>query len=213
MAARWPVPSPAPTTCSMKAATLTARTDSLSVPSTRCRIRATLDKVLIEALYTLLMVSFFGARRTVAAFHAAARSAAPAAFQLLSILARTFSDPARLAVSCYGPGRRDRRSAHRDKPGASSAAIAGSYLDRIGDCREPLWRAIRHGRGGRRGDLRHRGAVRAETTPTSAAAGMKYRRSPMSLLVPGHDYHAAARSLFWARSSPATEAIRRRAAA
>jgi DNA-binding CsgD family transcriptional regulator len=27
-------------------------------------------------------------------------------------------------------------------------AIAASYLDRIGDCREPLWRAVRHGRDG-----------------------------------------------------------------
>jgi pimeloyl-ACP methyl ester carboxylesterase len=27
-------------------------------------------------------------------------------------------------------------------------AIAGSYLDRIGGCREPLWRAVRHGREG-----------------------------------------------------------------
>jgi ATP/maltotriose-dependent transcriptional regulator MalT len=27
-------------------------------------------------------------------------------------------------------------------------AIAGSYLDRIGACREPLWRAVRHGRDG-----------------------------------------------------------------
>jgi DNA-binding CsgD family transcriptional regulator len=109
------------------------------------------NKTLIEALYTLLMVSFFGGRAELwPAFHTACDRLRPRPPQLLSILARTFSDPARLA----GPAVADLDAAiARLRSETSPArivrtAIAGSYLDRIGECREPLWRAIRHGREG-----------------------------------------------------------------
>jgi DNA-binding CsgD family transcriptional regulator len=109
------------------------------------------NKVLIEALYTLLMVSFFGGRAELwPAFHTAFDRLRPRAPQLLFILAHTFSDPARLArlaaadLDAAIAGLRTETSPAR----IVRTAIAGSYLDRIGDCRDPLWRAIRHGREG-----------------------------------------------------------------
>ena len=108
-------------------------------------------KALIEALYTLLMVSFFGGRAELwPAFHAAVAALRPRPPRLLSILAGTFGDPARLALPVLGQldeaigGLRTQTSPAR----IVRTAIAGSYLDRIGGCREPLWRAVRHGREG-----------------------------------------------------------------
>ena len=109
------------------------------------------DKVLVEALYTLLMVSFFGGRSELwTAFHTAFDRLRPRPPQLLSILARTFSDPARLAWSAVADLDSAIAALRTETSPARivRTAIAGSYLDRIGGCREPLWRAIRHGREG-----------------------------------------------------------------
>jgi len=109
------------------------------------------DKTLIEALYTLLMVCFFGGRPQLwPTFHAAVDRLRPRPPQLLSILGNTFSDPAHRAHAVLD--RLDAATArlrHETSPARIvRTAIAGSYLDRIGDCREPLWRAVRHGRDG-----------------------------------------------------------------
>jgi len=109
------------------------------------------NKTLIEALYTLLMVSFFGGRPELwPALHTAFDRLQPRPPELLALLSRTFSDPAHRAL-----GALDRldaaiaRLSHETSPARIvRTAIAGSYLDRIGDCREPLWRAVRHGREG-----------------------------------------------------------------
>jgi DNA-binding CsgD family transcriptional regulator len=109
------------------------------------------NKTLIEALYTLLMVSFFGGRAELwPPFHAAVARLRPRPPQLLSILARTFSDPARLARPVLGQldTAIDRLRGESSPARIVRTAIAGSYLDRVGDCREALWRAVRHGREG-----------------------------------------------------------------
>ena len=109
------------------------------------------NKALIEALYTLLMVSFFGGRAELwPAFHAAVARLRPRPPHLLSVLARTFSDPARLAQPVLGQldAVIDRLHTETSPARIVRTAIAGSYLDRIGGCREPLWRAVRHGREG-----------------------------------------------------------------
>lgn len=109
------------------------------------------NKALIEALYTLLMVSFFGGRAELwPAFHAAVERLRPRPPHLLSILAHTFSDPARLARPVLGEldAAIDRLQSETSPARIVRTAIAGSYLDRIGGCREPLWRAVRHGREG-----------------------------------------------------------------
>ncbi|GAA1842819.1 AAA family ATPase [Asanoa iriomotensis] len=109
------------------------------------------NKTLIEALYTLLMVCFFGGRPELWPFlHTAVDRLRPRPPQLLTILRHTFSDPAHLAHAVL-----DRLDVAIDNLRGESSparivrtAIAGSYLDRLGDCREPLWRAVRHGREG-----------------------------------------------------------------
>ena len=109
------------------------------------------NKTLIEALYTLLMVSFFGGRAELwPAFHTAVERLRPQPPQLLSILAHTFSDPARLARPVLGQLETaiDLLRTETSPARIVRTAIAGSYLDRVGDCREPLWRAVRHGRAG-----------------------------------------------------------------
>jgi DNA-binding CsgD family transcriptional regulator len=109
------------------------------------------NKTLIEALYTLLMVSFFGGRAELwPAFHTAVARLRPRPPQLLSILAGTFSDPARLARPVLGQldTAIDHLRTETSPARIVRTAIAGSYLDRVGDCREPLWRAVRHGREG-----------------------------------------------------------------
>ena len=109
------------------------------------------NKTLIEALYTLLMVSFFGGRAELwPPFHAAVARLRPRPPQLLSILAGTFSDPARLARPVLGQldTAIDRLRGESSPARIVRTAIAGSYLDRVGGCREALWRAVRHGREG-----------------------------------------------------------------
>jgi DNA-binding CsgD family transcriptional regulator len=109
------------------------------------------NKTLVEALFTLLMVAFFGGRPELwPAFHTAVDRLQPRPPRLLAILSRTFSDPAHLALPVLDrldgaiAGLREETSPAR----IVRIAIAGRYLDRIGDCREPLWRTVRHGREG-----------------------------------------------------------------
>jgi DNA-binding CsgD family transcriptional regulator len=109
------------------------------------------NKTLIEALYTLLMVSFFGGRAELwPSFHTAVGRLRPQPPQLLSVLARTFSDPAHRARPVLGQldTAIDCLRTESSPARIVRTAIAGSYLDRVGDCREPLWRAVRHGREG-----------------------------------------------------------------
>jgi DNA-binding CsgD family transcriptional regulator len=109
------------------------------------------NKTLVEAVYTLLMVCFFGGRPGLwPAFHLAVDRLRPQPPRLLRILDGTFSDPAHRAHDALDlldtaiEGLRHETSPAR----IVRTALAGSYLDRIGDCREPLWRAVRHGRDG-----------------------------------------------------------------
>jgi DNA-binding CsgD family transcriptional regulator/tetratricopeptide (TPR) repeat protein len=109
------------------------------------------DNRLAEALYTLLMVAFFGGRAELwPPFHAAVARLRPGPSRLLSVLAGTFSDPARLALPVLRQldDAIGRLSSTASPVRIVRTALAGSYLDRLGDCREPLWRAVRHGREG-----------------------------------------------------------------
>ncbi|MDX3107625.1 LuxR C-terminal-related transcriptional regulator [Nonomuraea angiospora] len=109
------------------------------------------NKPLIEGLYTLLMVCFFGGRAELwEAFHLAIDRLRPGPPELLDILGKTFSDPARLA-----PPVLDRLDAviaglnQEIVPARiSRIGIACAYVDRLGQCRDGLWRVIGHGREG-----------------------------------------------------------------
>jgi DNA-binding CsgD family transcriptional regulator len=109
------------------------------------------DKVLIEALYTLIMICFFGGRADLwpPLQHAIDRLV-PRPPELLAILSATFSDPARLTPAMLA--RADASVADLGQQVSPAritrTGIAVAYLDRLSACREPLQRAIQHGREG-----------------------------------------------------------------
>jgi DNA-binding CsgD family transcriptional regulator len=109
------------------------------------------NKVLIEALYTLLMICFFGGRADLwAPAEDTLDHLVPQPPELLAILSKTFGDPARLTQSMLA--RADASVASLDQQTSPAriirTGIAVSYLDRLYQCHEPLQRAIQHGREG-----------------------------------------------------------------
>ena len=109
------------------------------------------DIVLIEALYTLIMICFFGGRAELwPSLHHAVDRLSPRPPELLEILSKTFSDPARLTPAMLA--RVDASVAdlgQQVNPARiTRTGIAVAYLDRLSACREPLQRAIQHGRDG-----------------------------------------------------------------
>jgi DNA-binding CsgD family transcriptional regulator len=109
------------------------------------------NKVLIEALYTLLMICFFGGRAELwTPFQSALGRLLPRPPELLAVLGATFSDPARLTPPMLE--RLDASIAGLTRQGSPArivrTGIAAAYLDRLAGCREGLWRAVHHGREG-----------------------------------------------------------------
>jgi DNA-binding CsgD family transcriptional regulator len=109
------------------------------------------NKVLIEALYTLLMICFFGGRADLwPPLQDAVDRLTPRPPELLAILSKTFSDPARLTPAMLA--RADAFVAGLGQQVSPAriirTGIAVAYLDRLSYCREPLQRAIQHGREG-----------------------------------------------------------------
>jgi DNA-binding CsgD family transcriptional regulator len=109
------------------------------------------DKVLIEALYTLIMICFFGGRADLwPPLQNAVDHLTPRPPELLAILAKTFSDPARLTPAMLARADASVASLGEQVSPAriTRTGIAVAYLDRLSRCREPLQRAIQHGREG-----------------------------------------------------------------
>jgi DNA-binding CsgD family transcriptional regulator len=109
------------------------------------------NKVLIEALYTLIMICFFGGRAELwPPLQNTVDRLTPRPPELLAILSATFSDPARLTPAMLA--RADASVAglgqHVSPARITRTGIAVAYLDRLSACREPLQRAIQHGREG-----------------------------------------------------------------
>jgi DNA-binding CsgD family transcriptional regulator/DNA polymerase III delta prime subunit len=109
------------------------------------------NKVLVEALYTLIMICFFGGRADLwPPLQNAVDRLIPRPPRLLAILSRTFSDPARLTPDMLA--RADASVAELGQQVSPAritrTGIAVAYLDRLSGCREPLQRAIQHGREG-----------------------------------------------------------------
>jgi DNA-binding CsgD family transcriptional regulator len=109
------------------------------------------DKVLVEALYTLIMICFFGGRASLwPPLQDTVDRLLPRPPELLAILSRTFSDPARLTPEMLA--RADASVAELGQQVSPAritrTGIAVAYLDRLSLCREPLQRAIQHGREG-----------------------------------------------------------------
>jgi DNA-binding CsgD family transcriptional regulator len=109
------------------------------------------NKVLIEALYTLIMICFFGGRADLwPPLRSTVDRLIPRPPELLAILSATFSDPARLTPAMLARADASVASLGQQVSPAriTRTGIAVAYLDRLAQCREPLQRAIQHGREG-----------------------------------------------------------------
>jgi len=109
------------------------------------------NEVLVEAIYNLLEVCFFGGRAELwPPFHRAMGRLEPRAPKFLDLLAKTIPDPARDAVTVL----EHLEAAIADLDHESSptriarTAVASSYIDRLPPCRTALWRVVHDGRAG-----------------------------------------------------------------
>ncbi|MEU4098729.1 AAA family ATPase [Streptomyces sp. NPDC026673] len=109
------------------------------------------DKSLVDALHTLALVCFFGARPELwQPYHRALDKLTPKAPPVLSALAKTFSDPARTGAAASN--ELDELIAQladvTDPAQLQRTGSATLYVDRLGDVREAQWRMVRMGRDG-----------------------------------------------------------------
>jgi DNA-binding CsgD family transcriptional regulator len=107
---------------------------------------------MVEALYTLGWVCYFGGRAELwTPFHQALGRLTPEVPELLALLSATFADPARTTLPALG--RIDAAVAalteQTDPVWVARVGLACMYIDRLGGCRSALWRVLRDGREGR----------------------------------------------------------------
>ncbi len=109
------------------------------------------DQVLVEAIYNLLEVCFFGGRADLwPPFHRAVGRLEPRAPGFLELLAKTIPDPARDAVTALGQlDQAIAELSHEASPTSiARLAVASSYIDRLPQCRAALLRVVEDGRAG-----------------------------------------------------------------
>jgi DNA-binding CsgD family transcriptional regulator len=107
--------------------------------------------VLEEALHTLLFVCFFGARPELwKPFYDAVARLEPDVPAAIYLNSKTFADPVRMAGPALGQldAAIDELADETDPTRIVRIAIASVFVDRIGGCREALWRVVRDGREG-----------------------------------------------------------------
>ena len=109
------------------------------------------DEVLVEAIYNLLEISFFGGRAELwEPFDRAVGRLKPLPPEFLVLLVKMVEDPARLAAPAIG--RLEEVTAqlsHEANPAhVVRIGVASSYVDRLPQCRSPLWRVVQDGRDG-----------------------------------------------------------------
>ena len=143
---------------------------------------------MVEALYTLGWVCYFGGRAELwVPFDQALARLTPDVPELLALLSATFADPARTTLAALG--RIDAAVAglteQADPVWVARVGLACMFIDRLAGCRGALWRILRDGREGgqadhfvapcafsaRPGPLHDRGVGRAgRRSPTSTSA-------------------------------------------
>lgn len=109
------------------------------------------DKTLVDALHTLALICFFGARHDLwQPYHRALEKLTPTVPPVLSALGKTFSDPARTgaAASKQLDELITELAGVTDPVQITRAGTAALYLDRLGDVREAAWQVVRMGRDG-----------------------------------------------------------------
>ena len=112
-----------------------------------------------EALHTLLRVCYFGGRAKLwEPFYGALARLGPPVPTDLYLSAKTLSDPLRLAAPVLGQldAAIQALADESDPTRIVRLAFAGIFVDRVGTCRQALWRVVGDGRSG--------GAVGSATT-------------------------------------------------
>ena len=109
------------------------------------------DEVLIEAIYNLLEVCFFGGRADLwSPFDRAIERLQPRPPAFLQLLAGTIPDPARNALGVLDQLDDAIGGLHLEPSPTRIVRIgvASSYVDRLPRCRAALWRVVDDGRAG-----------------------------------------------------------------
>jgi DNA-binding CsgD family transcriptional regulator len=114
------------------------------------------DEVLIEAIFLLFEVCFYGGRADLwGPFDRAVGRLKPGPPELLGLIAKTLEDPARRAAPALG--RLDELSAQLSRETSPAQvmqiAIATGFSERIPQVRSALWRLVEEGRDGRAVDF------------------------------------------------------------
>jgi DNA-binding CsgD family transcriptional regulator len=109
------------------------------------------NKVLVESLYTLLQICHFGCRAQLwEPFNVALSRLTPRPPERVALAASTVSDPVHRALPVLG--RLDAVIAEQDRETSPARIVrtgtAALYVDRLPQYRDPLWRAVQHGREG-----------------------------------------------------------------
>ena len=109
------------------------------------------DGALIDALHLLLLLCFFSGRAELwDPLYATLRRLRPEPPALLSVAAKTFSDPVRSAAGALDQLESVLSDVQQESdPGRIVRAGTGAlYVDRLADVREPSWRVVLQGRDG-----------------------------------------------------------------
>jgi DNA-binding CsgD family transcriptional regulator len=109
------------------------------------------NKVLVETLQTLLQICHFGGRGQLwEPFNVALSRLMPRPPERVLLAASTVSDPVHRALPVLG--RLDAAIAGQDRETSPArivrTGVAALYVDRLPRYRDPLWRAVQHGREG-----------------------------------------------------------------
>jgi DNA-binding CsgD family transcriptional regulator len=107
------------------------------------------DPLLEEALNTLMMVCYYGGTADLwQPFHEIAGNVRGQLAVLQN--SKTYADPVRTALTALGPleAAIEALAQESDPTRIVRIGIAGCYIDRMGGCREALWRVVRDARQG-----------------------------------------------------------------
>ena len=107
---------------------------------------------MVEALYTLGWVCYFGGRAELwAPFHQALGQLTPDVPELLALLSATFADPARTALPALGQidAAVAALTEQTDPVWVARVGLACMFVDRLTGCRSALYRILRDGQDGR----------------------------------------------------------------
>ncbi|MEV0972113.1 AAA family ATPase [Microtetraspora glauca] len=119
------------------------------------------DAALIEALHTLMLLSWYGsAPEYWQPFYRALRRLEPRPPDVLALASQTFPDPVRAGRAAQSSSQAilSTLADESDPTRIMRIGTASVYLDRLGDCRESSWRLVRQGREGG-APRRHLGAL------------------------------------------------------